>query len=539
MRRYLLIIAFAIFSCSLTAKSTSPNQVRVLLAKAAMLENNHPAQAARLLKQAYQLALQTDKPELCAEALSKYAGCMYQQGDDELSISLYYNALNYCPPNEWELKATIYNGLGMVYQNLNKLEKAEKYMLQALRLARLRKNANLLTSVYSTIANLYAHTSRETKAEAFYNEALILSRTSKDKHTIANILMNLGNIGNNMDKRICSIKEAFKLSCELNDLKKMAKSQTNLAKCYYLQKKYVDALQTLKRSYDYANTARDKQVELENMQLQADIYEAEGQKELAFAYLKQLIEKQDKWDEERHSRQIENKLMSKQLLSLREGNELQKKENESYQERIYLVSAGIVILLIAIFVLIRFYTYKRQKKAELLHQQYELEKSKNQLIEWEMKEKREQLAHANNELNDAKERLNYMQLFLKSRNELLENIRSKIRENYKLDGNEHVTHLKSVINYIAQFQTGKNGKEVPTEAEQESADFIQRLKSNYPKITEVECTLAVYLRANLSTKEIALLTGTQLRTIESNRYRLRKVLALKPEEHIEQYLQQI
>ena len=50
----------------------------------------------------------------------------------------------------------------------------------------------------------------------------------------------------------------------------------------------------------------------------------------------------------------------------------------------------------------------------------------------------------------------------------------------------------------------------------------------HPNLTQGEKHLASLLRVNLSTKEIAMLTGNTPKTINMNRYRLRKALAYPP-----------
>jgi hypothetical protein len=51
--------------------------------------------------------------------------------------------------------------------------------------------------------------------------------------------------------------------------------------------------------------------------------------------------------------------------------------------------------------------------------------------------------------------------------------------------------------------------------------------------------LATLLRVNLSTKDIAMLTGNMPKTINMNRYRLRKALGLLPEDELTKYLPDI
>ncbi|MGM9753305.1 MAG: two-component regulator propeller domain-containing protein [Candidatus Cryptobacteroides sp.] len=57
-------------------------------------------------------------------------------------------------------------------------------------------------------------------------------------------------------------------------------------------------------------------------------------------------------------------------------------------------------------------------------------------------------------------------------------------------------------------------------------DFLKRLKARYPKLTPTDLKTCAYLKMGLSSKEIAPLLNITLRSVEMNRYRLRKKLEL-------------
>lgn len=67
-------------------------------------------------------------------------------------------------------------------------------------------------------------------------------------------------------------------------------------------------------------------------------------------------------------------------------------------------------------------------------------------------------------------------------------------------------------------------------------DFISRLKEAYPVLSYTDVKLAVYIRMNLLTKEIAPLLNISERGLESARYRLRKKLNLKNTERLSDFL---
>jgi len=60
-------------------------------------------------------------------------------------------------------------------------------------------------------------------------------------------------------------------------------------------------------------------------------------------------------------------------------------------------------------------------------------------------------------------------------------------------------------------------------------DFMKKLKSEFPSLTQDDLLLASYLRMNLPTKDIAPLFNLSLRGLENKRYRLRKKMDLPSE----------
>jgi hypothetical protein len=66
--------------------------------------------------------------------------------------------------------------------------------------------------------------------------------------------------------------------------------------------------------------------------------------------------------------------------------------------------------------------------------------------------------------------------------------------------------------------------------------FFRNLKERSSALTSHDLKICAYLRLNLSTKEIAQLTGNSVRGVEVARYRLRKKLQLSPEQNLNEFM---
>ncbi|MEP4757204.1 MAG: LuxR C-terminal-related transcriptional regulator, partial [Nonlabens ulvanivorans] len=70
-------------------------------------------------------------------------------------------------------------------------------------------------------------------------------------------------------------------------------------------------------------------------------------------------------------------------------------------------------------------------------------------------------------------------------------------------------------------------------------DFFKKIKELHPSLTSGDLRLCVYLRLNLSSKEIAPLLNISPRSVEIKRYRLRKKLDLSREDSLTSYIVEI
>ena len=67
-------------------------------------------------------------------------------------------------------------------------------------------------------------------------------------------------------------------------------------------------------------------------------------------------------------------------------------------------------------------------------------------------------------------------------------------------------------------------------------EFIINLSKKYPQLTPKDIKLCVYLKMNLSSKEIAPLLNISVRSVEIKRYRLRKKMELSHELGLVEYI---
>ena len=67
-------------------------------------------------------------------------------------------------------------------------------------------------------------------------------------------------------------------------------------------------------------------------------------------------------------------------------------------------------------------------------------------------------------------------------------------------------------------------------------DFLKKLEDAHPGLSTTDKKLCAYLKMGLSSKEIAPLLNITVRSVEMNRYRVRKKLGLGREDNLMDYL---
>ena len=101
--------------------------------------------------------------------------------------------------------------------------------------------------------------------------------------------------------------------------------------------------------------------------------------------------------------------------------------------------------------------------------------------------------------------------------------------------------LAPLLNMNMEISENLDGDSILEKFEEEynlsNNDFLHRLTTQYPHLTQNERKTCIYLRMERSTKEIATLLHLSVRGVETIRYNLRKKLNLVKGENLSSYLQ--
>lgn len=198
----------------------------------------------------------------------------------------------------------------------------------------------------------------------------------------------------------------------------------------------------------------------------------------------------------------------------------------------------LLYLLLVSAMLFLYYKWNKLRYIQKLKLQAEELKHQREILEMELK--------AENELNIQEYEKHILELELQTKSsevagkslsiakqsEMIENIQNI------LDSEKDFNKLRSEIKKAIKInEVNKHEWETfETNLNQIHNEFITTLSKKFPKLTPKDIKLCVYLKMNLSSKEIAPLMNISFRGVELHRYRLRKKLNLTQEENLSKFL---
>ncbi len=203
----------------------------------------------------------------------------------------------------------------------------------------------------------------------------------------------------------------------------------------------------------------------------------------------------------------------------------------------YFTTAAIIFYVLALFAIgygIHFtykWYYKRQKNRAIARHQKELEvmslQTENELIQM-----RNEKLKTENEFRSKELAVATMSTIRK--NELLNEVQAIAQ---KLPDSAPARELRKMVK--KNLTSKKDWISFEEAFNNADKDFFKKIKAKHPSLTPGDLRLCVYLRLNLSSKEIAPLLHISPRSVEIKRYRLRKKMDLEKEVNLSDYIMSV
>ena len=540
MKKNLCLLLVCLLSAAAPLQAQDMQQAQKLIDQAQKYLYNNPKQASYYAAQASALFPEDEPSEVRAQAMFLYCQAEQLLGNFDLSLKNLYDTQKYIDPANKQQSAQLYSLMGRVYSKLGDYNKAIELNDKATSIFKVIGDSTSVAGCYNERGVMHHFMNEFVVAERFFQRALAINRAQRNLKEIATNLNNLCLYRGNTEEKLSFIQEAITINKNLDAQWSLGENYNNMGKQYYYGKQYSNALEALRKAYEYAHNIGARELICDNYEYSSMVYAAIGDYAQAYKYLDKRYHLGKELQSSNKLRNIEQEISYKRYQDQKYATEMQEQtyKIELLKRNLWLL--GSVLILGIAFSIFLYKWYKRRKDLQLIEARYQLQLSEKEVAELKMHQQELELQIVHNALATSRQEATSFAVFLKSRNELLDKIRGMVKEGYKMDAQAITPHLKKINAFISQSQSGdKTNSALLTNIDDKSNEFLQRLVAIHPKLTQGEKYLATLLRVNLSTKEISMLTGTTPKTINMNRYRLRKSLNLSSEEDLTDYLQNI
>ena len=456
--------------------------------------------------------------------------------DSKWSIDALDNALKYAKNiNETE----VYNEVNMAYGDFycakNECNLAEKHFNEILK----NNNKNTIHTISVTLtkkADILIKQKKYKDALSIIDSSLYLCiRDFNDSLQVINYnyKAQIYDSLNDFESSKKYYLQSAKLAYSIEDFSSCGRNMFSLAHLNQKNGYYVDAINVFKIICD--STEKYKMFDLchQSYYQLSQCYASLRQYEEAY----KLFNKYDMYYDSTYNINQEekiNELRNSYLLSLnvkelkaKEIREESTKSNKSEWKLFISITIVLTMIIIAFIILYSTnYATSHKNKVSKYEQQLKIDKIENDLMEYQIKNNRELIIK--------------LALQLKSYVEIINPIKEDLKSAIELPENEQKNKIKNLYHNIQNnVQIFHSTEELNKQINAIYKDFLDRLEAKHPGLTKAEKKLCTMLYINMSSKEIAAITNTTIRTVETSRYRLRRKFDISRDEDIVSFLQKI
>jgi tetratricopeptide (TPR) repeat protein len=450
------------------------------------------------------------------------------------------NIAEYLDPDKY--LALSLDAIGAIYYDIGNQAKSSEYFFSSLKIYEDLEDKSGIGATFCRIGTLYLNQKDYDKAEEYYQNSIRLAKEIESQEGIASNLNNLAKVyceKKEFEKALKTYENALKINIETGNAYLEASNYLNIADVYLQMKDYQAAVDNIEHAEKIFTKIGNKlriakcqillgKIKLEIGQageseslslLALKIGKEQGYKEIiadaASMLYKIKISQKDSIAAFRYfalENQYNDSLFldekQKTLTSLELQYQFEKNEQDlklARQRRnvaIIVISGCLFFSIIIIFLILKQLRLKAKKlQLEKIAHERELEFKNKEMV------------------------LNVMSLMKK--NEMLADLSEKlILIEKEATSPESKDTLKKVAKELQKNQEEEIWKEFSTRFKEVHGEFYDHLLKKFPALTPNELKLCAFLRLNMSSKDIAELTGQRISSLETARYRLRQKLGI-------------
>lgn len=518
--RYFIVFSFLLFSGNLFCASVTdsirkmtPKEAERLLTKDVISDGECFNYVEALDILAHTRPYKDQMATYCSFALQHYAWMLIHNRQLEMAQQVLEKSLSYTAPTDSVRYYSILSDMGHCYLKAEDYTKAGQVLSKLSAYYKKNGDKNRFMVTIRNMGVYYYRLNQPVKALDCFRRSSKMAYQAKDWFWYSTIICDISPLLDNVDERIRLLKGSLYAEQKHNLPELIPYSHYHLSRAYLDGQQYDQALKEAdisleglaKESYSIDST--------DVVKLIGDIYSARQNFELASYYykmygriLQHAVTKNKIWI----ARQSEtmNSIVGwcENHVSKKKDGSFELKDSDELVSPFFLIAFGVTAAIAFFLVVLAFYFRRQRVRSEASFKAYQ-----NLLTK---------------KINGMEKAIGYLLLFYNNQNVLLSKLNNQIKLIRGLDSDSD-NRLRS-ISYFIQGNMLSPIKSEYTQNEQErSKQFIERLVKLYPSLTETDKQMALYLWYGLSTHEICILTGNQLRSVIMSRYRLRKSMSIK------------
>ncbi len=461
----------------------------------------------------------------------------YQKGDFATALDYYNKARLYSErTSQTGALADVYDNIGIIYGVMKDTVRDFEFKRKALWVNRQSNDLKRLLLSYSNLGTGFFNYGVYDSSRRYLDSALNLSQQLEDQFTEAHVLNNLGelyiNTGNLVEAKK-ALDRCKILRESLDDPLGLAIVHRNLGIISNQIKSLKESESYFRKSYEIATDIEANEQAMNACEELVALYQFQGKFKDANEYLQRYHQIKDSLFSKDQALRIqdltlkyETEKRDKELVKSKAQLEINRKQEQLNRQRMIF---AVIILILA---LISTWLYSLKKKLEL---QDKLKKEQDEKLILDLRLQNTVLEQdkLKQELDYKNKEITNFALMLVQKRELVDKITDLLI--YYRDHRQHQSSqaFEELINEIRNAMLAeKETQEFEQYVDQVCEGFFVSLEHRFPGLTKNEKRLAALLRMNLSSKEISGVLNISPKSVDMNRYRLRKKLQIETEEEL-------
>lgn len=536
LRSLVILVALITYSSKTYAKKSVDEELNIIIKSANKAFNaEDPAKAIRLFIKAKKLSAIANKPkEMC---LSTYniGVCYFMISENGEALKNYYEAYKICKDNDlaWALKSKIINGIAGVYFEEKSYQKAKEIVSQCYIEAVNKKDENLAYAYAIDIALISNKEKKYAESMKYLEKAKKINNNNKeDKSRMLAVAAETMFLQNKYD-------EVINIAKEISVNKYASKDDKSIIWIYLIN--IYTSRKELAKAFDYVNPAM-KMTGLKNkpylFESVAKLYKAAGDYKSALNYMDSLVVYSDSITRATNRQLIENSKIKIEIMKFKTDIDKQMSRMQQRHYILVLVMCILVLLVTIIVIMMRSQRIKSRNQHRMMELQLEKEQHEKELAEEQAKSveleahyRQEMMKHS---LEQKQKELSITNMFMTSRNELIENLLKDLTD---IKDVQDIPAVKILVQHLRQLLKTSNERDnFIINFESANPDFIRMLKEKHPNLSSSDIRFLSYIRMNMSTKDIASLININPESCKRRKIRISKKLGIESSANLYNYI---